>query len=92
MEPPRSPDCSARQNGPVQHSGGLCSQDVTIAGNLFSGNTTLGHRGHQRQAEQTQLTKVAGMTHNGCPGDPSVHTNRRGQHLRAEHRGSPPAM
>ena len=40
-------------------------QDVTIAGNLFSGNTTLGIVVTNAKLNKTQLTKVAGMTHNG---------------------------
>lgn len=40
-------------------------QDVTIAENLFSGNTTLGIVVTNAKLNKTQLTKVAGMTHNG---------------------------
>lgn len=40
-------------------------QDVTIADNLFAGNTTLGIVVTNAKLNKTQLTKVAGMTHNG---------------------------
>lgn len=39
--------------------------DVTIADNLFTGNTTLGIVVTNARLNKTQLTKVAGMTHNG---------------------------
>ena len=40
-------------------------QDVTVADNLFAGNTTLGIVVTNARLNKTQLTKIAGMTHNG---------------------------
>ena len=40
--------------------------DVKAADNLFTGNTTLGVVVTNARLNKTQLTKVAGMTHNGC--------------------------
>ena len=39
--------------------------DVAIADNLFAGNTTLGIVVTNARLNKTQLTKVAGMAHNG---------------------------
>lgn len=40
-------------------------RDVTLAENLFTGNTTLGVIVTNARFQKTQLTKIAGMTHNG---------------------------
>lgn len=40
-------------------------QDVTVAENLFTGNTTLGIVVTNAKLNKTQLTKIASMTHNG---------------------------
>lgn len=59
-------------------------QDVTIAGNLFSGNTTLGIVVTNAKLNKTQLTKVAGMTHNGfARAIHPVHTNADGDSIYA---------
>ena len=67
--------------------------DVTIADNLFTGNTTLGIVVTNAKLNKTQLTKVAGMTTTLCPGHPAgPHQRRRGQHLRRfcrRHTGRP---
>ena len=59
-------------------------QDVTIAGNLFTGNTTLGMIVTNAKLNKTQLTKVAGMTHNGyARAIRPVHTNADGDSIYA---------
>ena len=57
-------------------------QDVTIADNLFTGNTTLGIVVTNAKLNKTQLTKVAGMTHNGfARAIHPVHTNADGDSI-----------
>lgn len=59
-------------------------RDVTIAGNLFTGNTTLGIVVTNARLHKTQLTKVAGMTHNGfARAIRPVHTNADGDSIYA---------
>ena len=59
-------------------------RDVTIAGNLFTGNTTLGIVVTNAALNKTQLTKVAGMTHNGfARAIRPVHTNADGDSIYA---------
>jgi len=59
-------------------------RDVTIAGNLFTGNTTLGIIVTNAALNKTQLTKVAGMTHNGfARAIRPVHTNADGDSIYA---------
>lgn len=59
-------------------------QDVTIAGNLFTGNTTLGIIITNAKFQKTQLTKIAGMTHNGfARAIRPVHTNADGDSIYA---------
>ena len=59
-------------------------QDVTIAGNLFTGNTTLGIIVTNAALNKTQLTKVAGMAHNGfARAIRPVHTNADGDSIYA---------
>lgn len=59
-------------------------QDVTIAGNLFTGNTTLGIIVTNAKFQKTQLTKIAGMTHNGfARAIRPVHTNADGDSIYA---------
>lgn len=58
--------------------------DAALAANLFTGNTTLGVVVTNAVLNKTQLTKVAGMTHNGyaraiCP----VHTTADGDSIYA---------
>lgn len=66
-------------------------QDVTIAGNLFSGNTTLGIVVTNAKLNKTQLTKVAGMTHNGfARAIRPVHTNADGDSIYALSTGDLP--
>ena len=66
-------------------------QDVTIAGNLFSGNTTLGIVVTNAKLNKTQLTKVAGMTHNGfARAIHPVHTNADGDSIYALSTGDLP--
>lgn len=66
-------------------------QDVTIAGNLFSGNTTLGIAVTNAKLNKTQLTKVAGMTHNGfARAIHPVHTNADGDSIYALSTGDLP--
>lgn len=66
-------------------------QDVTIAGNLFSGNTTLGIVVTNTKLNKTQLTKVAGMTHNGfARAIHPVHTNADGDSIYALSTGDLP--
>ena len=48
--------------------------------NLFTGNTTLGVVVTNAAFHKTQLTKIAGMTHNGYP--PRAYHGRRRQYLR----------
>lgn len=66
-------------------------RDVTIAGNLFSGNTTLGIIVTNAKLNKTQLTKVAGMTHNGyARAIRPVHTNADGDSIYALSTGEMP--
>ena len=59
-------------------------QDVTIAENLFAGNTALGIVVTNAKLNKTQLTKVAGMTHNGyARAIRPVHTNADGDSIYA---------
>ena len=59
-------------------------QDVTTAKNLFSGNTTLGVVVTNAKFHKTQLTKIAGMTHNGyARAIRPVHTNADGDSIYA---------
>lgn len=59
-------------------------QDVTIAENLFTGNTTLGIVVTNARFSKTQLTKIAGMTHNGfARAIRPVHTNADGDSIYA---------
>lgn len=59
-------------------------EDVTIAGNLFTGNTTLGIIVTNAKFHKTQLTKIAGMTHNGfARAIRPVHTNVDGDSIYA---------
>ena len=69
---------------------GLCStieellDDVSIPQNLFSGNTTLGVIVTNAKLNKTQLTKIAGMTHNGyARAIRPVHTNVDGDSIYA---------
>ena len=64
---------------------------MTIAGNLFSGNTTLGIVVTNAKLNKTQLTKVAGMTHNGfARAIRPVHTNADGDSIYALSTGDLP--
>lgn len=66
-------------------------QDVTIADNLFTGNTTLGIVVSNAKLNKTQLTKVAGMTHNGfARAIHPVHTNADGDSIYALSMGDLP--
>ena len=66
-------------------------QDVTIADNLFTGNTTLGIVVTNARLNKTQLTKVAGMTHNGfARAIRPVHTNADGDSIYALSMGDVP--
>lgn len=59
-------------------------RDVTLAGDLFSGNTTLGIIVTNAKFHKTQLTKIAGMTHNGyARAIRPVHTNADGDSIYA---------
>lgn len=59
-------------------------EDVTIAENLFTGNTTLGIIVTNAKFQKTQLTKIAGMTHNGfARAIRPVHTNADGDSIYA---------
>lgn len=59
-------------------------QDVSLASNLFSGNTTLGVVVTNAKLNKTQLTKVAGMTHNGyARAIRPVHTTADGDSIYA---------
>ena len=65
--------------------------DVTIADNLFTGNTTLGIVFTNAKLNKTQLTKVAGMTHNGfARAIRPVHTNADGDSIYALSTGDLP--
>ena len=58
--------------------------DVTRMGELFSGNTTLGIIVTNAKFHKTQLTKIAGMTHNGyARAIRPVHTNADGDSIYA---------
>lgn len=66
-------------------------QNVTIAKNLFSGNTTLGIVVTNAKLDKTQLTKVAGMTHNGyARAIRPVHTSADGDSIYALSTGDQP--
>ena len=66
-------------------------RDVTIADNLFTGNTTLGIVVTNARLNKTQLTKVAGMTHNGfARAIRPVHTNADGDSIYALSMGDVP--
>ena len=59
-------------------------EDVAAPENLFSGNTTLGIVVTNARLNKTQLTKVAGMTHNGfARAIRPVHTNADGDSIYA---------
>lgn len=59
-------------------------EDVTMAGNLFTGNTTLGVIVTNAKFQKTQLTKIAGMAHNGfARAIRPVHTNADGDSIYA---------
>ncbi len=59
-------------------------RDTAAAGNLFTGNTTLGIVVTNAGLNKTQLTKVAGMTHNGyARAIRPVHTNADGDSIYA---------
>ena len=58
--------------------------DVALAENLFTGNTTLGVVVTNARMNKTQLTKVAGMTHNGyARAIRPVHTTADGDSIYA---------
>lgn len=58
--------------------------DVTLAENLFTGNTTLGVVVTNARLNKTQLTKIAGMTHNGyARAIRPVHTSADGDSIYA---------
>ena len=58
--------------------------DVTLAENLFTGNTTLGVIVTNAKFHKTQLTKIAGMTHNGyARAIRPVHTTADGDSIYA---------
>ena len=58
--------------------------DVTLAENLFTGNTTLGVIVTNAKFHKTQLTKIAGMTHNGYARSiRPVHTSMDGDSIYA---------
>ncbi|MGN0999821.1 MAG: P1 family peptidase [Faecousia sp.] len=58
--------------------------DVDRMGDLFSGNTTLGIVVTNAKFHKTQLTKIAGMTHNGyARAIRPVHTNADGDSIYA---------
>ena len=66
-------------------------RDVTIADNLFTGNTTLGIVVTNARLNKTQLTKVAGMTHNGfARAIRPVHTTADGDSIYALSMGDVP--
>jgi len=59
-------------------------RDVTLAENLFTGNTTLGVVVTNARFQKTQLTKIAGMTHNGyARAIRPVHTTADGDSIYA---------
>ena len=59
-------------------------RDVTLAENLFTGNTTLGVIVTNAKFQKTQLTKIAGMTHNGyARAIRPVHTTADGNSIYA---------
>lgn len=59
-------------------------EDVSRMGELFSGNTTLGIIVTNAKFHKTQLTKIAGMTHNGyARAIRPVHTNADGDSIYA---------
>ena len=65
--------------------------DVTAAQNLFTGNTTLGIVVTNAQLSKTQLTKVAGMAHNGfARAIRPVHTMADGDSIYALSTGAVP--
>ena len=64
-------------------------EDVAAPENLFSGNTTLGIVVTNARLNKNQLTKVAGMTHNGfARAIRPVHTNADGDSIYALSTGS----
>lgn len=65
--------------------------DVSRMGELFSGNTTLGIIVTNGKFNKTQLTKIAGMTHNGyARAIRPVHTNADGDSIYAISTGEIP--
>lgn len=65
--------------------------DVTLAENLFTGNTTLGVIVTNAKFHKTQLTKIAGMTHNGyARAIRPVHTTADGDSIYALSLGQVP--
>lgn len=65
--------------------------DVTAAENLFTGNTTLGIIVTNAKFHKTQLTKIAGMTHNGyARAIRPVHTSADGDSIYALSTGDLP--
>lgn len=65
--------------------------DVTLADNLFSGNTTLGVVVTNATFQKTQLCKIAGMTHNGyARAIRPVHTTADGDSIYALSLGDVP--
>lgn len=65
--------------------------DVDRMGELFSGNTTLGIVVTNAKFHKTQLTKIAGMTHNGyARAIRPVHTNADGDSIYAVSTGELP--
>ena len=65
--------------------------DVSRMGDIFSGNTTLGIIVTNCAFHKTQLTKIAGMTHNGyARAIRPVHTNADGDSIYAISTGSIP--
>lgn len=66
-------------------------RDVTLAANLFTGNTTLGVVVTNARLDKTHLTKVAGMTHNGyARAIRPVHTTADGDSIYALSLGDVP--
>lgn len=65
--------------------------DVTLAENLFAGNTTLGVVVTNASFQKTQLCKIAGMTHNGyARAIRPVHTTADGDSIYALSLGDVP--
>lgn len=65
--------------------------DVSAAANLFTGNTTLGVIVTNARFHKTQLTKIAGMAHNGyARAIRPVHTNADGDSIYALSTGDMP--